>query len=287
MLKTTYKTEEEIPEAHRELFTEGEDGTWTLTGVEGVKTAKDVETLDKSLKAERAAHKKTKERILAFGELTPEKVVELNDTIEDLQAQLAAGGKPDEKALEPLIARRAESLVRPVTRERDAVIKERDALKIERDELAKERSRRRLNDALRGATVGDKGVKLRAPTVLDDVELLAERVFVEDEAGNMVTKDGITGLPGGLPPIEWLREVQSAGTRAHWFPENEGAGAGGGKGGGGGAGPDPFTPVDKGPAKVDVTAWGKLVRSNPKRAVMLAQKHGRVDLLPANLKPAA
>jgi len=290
-IRTSYKIQDEIPEPYRDLFTEQADDTWTLTEVEGIKLPGDVERLDKALRKEREAHKETKKKILAFGEFTPEKMVELTDQVEELRIQLEAGGnKPDEKALEALVERRAEAKKRPLERDLKTAQEELSTLRTTNETLSKADQRRRRNDALRQVTTGDKGVKLRAPSVLEDIELYAERVLEENESGEFVTRDGV-GVTPGLPPLELLREVYSSGRRPHWFPENEGAGAEGSRKPGGG-GDDPFTAASadgKRPAQVNMNVFQRLILSDSKRAEMLAKKHGRTDLvsLVQSMKPRA
>jgi hypothetical protein len=298
-IQIRYAKEEEVPEAFRELYEEQEDGAFVLTGVDGMKTQADIDKLDKSLKAARKDAKDLKTKYASFGDVTPEKVQEMQDQIADLTDQLAAGGKPDEKALEPLIQRRAEALGRQVKRDLEAVTKERDGLKGEVETLRSGARQRRLQDALRGATAGEKGIKLR-PGALEDAEVLAERYFTEDETGNPVTKEGLSGVTPGLSPSDWLRDIQAAGNRPHWFPGNDGAGADSGNRRGADTGPNPFTtstrqvrnPVTGQMAEavdvaVNLTEFSKLVKTDPKRAQRLAQKYGKTDLLPKNLQPGA
>jgi hypothetical protein len=282
-IRTSYKTTEEIPEAHRDLFEEQEDGTWVIQ-IEGAgpKTSADVTRLDAALKKERLAHKDTKKAILAFGETTPERVIELTDRVEELELQIAAGGgKPDDKALEPLIERRAESKVRPIQRELKTAQEELVKLRGENETLGTAAARRRMQDTLRAATIGEKGVKLRSPAALEDIELWAERVLEENESGVFVTRDGLTGIDPGLSAADLLRDVQQRGVRPHWFPDNEGAGAdGGGARKQGTTGNDPFVPGADGKSfTVNMTEFQRVAKAEPKRARVLAQKHGRTDLV--------
>ncbi len=279
-LNRQYATEDEIPEAERGFYTQ--QGEVFILDIEGgLKTEKDVERIDIANRKEREAHRKTKDRLKAFGDLTPEAIQALRDEADDLRIQVEAGGKPDEATLEKLVERRAEAKLRPLQRElkaaQDDVLKLRD----ENGRLGQDAARRRRSDTLRAATIGTTGIKLRHPSVLEDVELMAERHLVEDESGSFVTRDGLGQIPAGLSPSDWLKEIYTLGTRPHWFPENEGAGAEGGKKPGIGGGPDPFVAgVNGTKATVNMTEFGKLVRSDPKRARALAQKYGRADLLP-------
>ncbi len=270
-LKRTYATQEEIPESEREFYTQSGD-VFVLDVEGGLKAEQDVTRLSGALEKERLAHKETKKRIQAFGDLTPEKLIELNDQVEDLRAQVEAGGKVDEKALEPLIARRLTTQLRPVERERDTLKTEVEKLREENGTLKGSDKRRRLADALSTATTGEKGVKLRAPSVLEDAKLRAERIFDENEDGVFTTKDGVT-------VADWFLDLQRGGTVPHWFPENQGAGAANG-GDRKAAGANPLKAK-----KPNMTEWAKLCRSNPALAQRYAQEAGRADLLPANLRP--
>ena len=66
MLELFYNSADEIPDGYAGLYTE-KDGKWHLTGVKGMKTETDTLKLSKSLREEREAHKKTKDKLAKLG----------------------------------------------------------------------------------------------------------------------------------------------------------------------------------------------------------------------------
>lgn len=222
ILKAIYESADEIPETFAELYTE-RDGKFELTGIEGVKTEADVARLDKALKAERAEHSKTKGRVKSFGDLTPEAVEEMRSQIETLTAQVEAGGKPDEAAMEKLIAAKLPAHLKPLQRELKEAIEARDALAQENQGLKGDKIRRGLSDLVR-ITLGTKKMAVVDRRAEADIELWTERVMTFDEDGRFVTKEGV-GLTPGMSLEEALLEVQSSGTRPLWFKGNTPSGA--------------------------------------------------------------
>lgn len=281
-LQMKYATREEIPAGFEDLYEE-KDGAFLFDGIEGggpVKTAADVTRLDAALKKERAEHKATKEKLKGFGDLTPEALDELRSENETLKATVEAGGaKPDQAAIDKLVETRVAAKLKPLERDLATARQELATVTGERDGLQKEKRSRRVIDAVREATVGEKGVKVR-PTAMADIELLAERVLDVTEAGEVVTRDG-SGFTPGLDPKSWLADIATAGNRAHWFPENEGAGANGGKGGGNLNG-NPFA----GP-KPNMTAIAQAIKANPKQARAQAIAAKQLELYEKLAGPAA
>lgn len=267
-LKSVYENQEDIPEGYADLFTE-KSGKWIFTGVEGIKTQADVDTLSTALAKERKDHKATKDKLATFGDLDPEEVHTKLDRIAELEA--AAGGKIDEAKINEIVEGRVKTKLAPIERE----------LKKAKDELAereakiteftqKERNRM-ISDVV---TKAARESKVR-PEAIEDALMLAERVMDIDEAGNVVTKDGV-GVTPGIDPATWLTEIQDK--RAHWWPESSGAGALGNKGNLNG-GTNPFTAEHW-----NMTEQGRIFKENRARAEQLAKSAGTTI---GGQKPAA
>lgn len=257
-LEAIYEKLEDIPEAHRELYTE-KGGKFELTGINGVKTQADIDRIQRGLSKEREDHKATKATLEAFSTLgTAEELQAALDKIPELEA--AAAGKLDETKLNELVEGRLRAKTAPLERERTQLntkLQEAQA-KIEAYE-ARERQRV-IHDQVRSAALKAK----LNEHALDDALLLAERVFEVDEDGNVVTKDNV-GVTPGINAEVWLTEMQPK--RPHWWPPSVGGGAGGSRNGGGGA--NPFSHDGW-----NVTEQGKVFRENPEKARQLATSAG-------------
>jgi len=280
-LKCVYESLDELPPSidPRELFTE-RNGRFELSGVEGAKTQADVDRVQEALRKERSEHAEAREQLRTFDGFDPEEAQRLRDENEDLKLKVEAageGGKLDEKQIEETVERRLAARLRPVEHERDKLREDLEAATQENAGLKGADARRRVIDAVRAATTGEKGVKV-VDTALADIELLAERVFEINADGRVVVRDQV-GLTPGLTPRDWLLDLQAAGTRRHWFPGNVGAGASGGDAGPA-SGPNPFSGT-----KPNLTEIGRIVKADPNRAQRLAVAAKRLDLLPKELRP--
>ena len=235
-LKTNYTAIDEIPEPHRDLYTE-RNGQFELTGVEGIKTQGDIDRLTVALNKERADHKAAREAsqpwapIASLG-LSPEDALAKLDRFEELEA--AAAGKIDETKLDEMVNGRLKTQLAPVTRERDQFKTENEQLKEQLGKYAAAERQRNIHDNVRKALVEHKVIA----EAQEDVLFLAERVFeVREDDGEVVTRDGV-GVTPGIRAADWLLEMQPK--RPHWWPASQGGGAGG-NAGGGGAGSNPWT----------------------------------------------
>lgn len=252
-LKTIYSSQDEIPEQHRDLFTE-RNGQWELTGVEGIKTQADVDRLQTALNKERSDHKETKTSLDKFNGLDPDEVHAQLDKIPALEA--AASGKAQE-----LDEAQRRQLLAPLERQIANLTKERDDAVVERDSLKGERRSDKIRAALTDAAVKGKIID----TALDDVLLYGERVFDLNEDGSIIVKDGV-GFTPGIDPNSWLQDMQAK--RPHWWPPSQGGGAGG-SGGVGSDGPNPWRKD-----QWNMTEQGRIYRENPERAAQLAKMAG-------------
>lgn len=259
-LKAIYDTIDEIPEVHRELYTE-RNGKFELTGIEGVKTQADVDRLTTGLTKERDAHKATKALVDQYAALGPiEELHSKLDRIAELEA--AAAGKLDDEAINKLVEGRLRTKLSPIERELGNT---KAKLQQSEEKIAQYEARERqrtIHDSLRAAALKSK-VNEHA---LEDVLLLAERVFELDDSGNVVVKDSV-GFTPGISPEVWLTEIQPK--RPHWWPPSQGGGGKGGNGGGGG-GSNPWAKDTW-----NLTEQGRLFRENPERARALAKQAGR------------
>ena len=259
--KAVYESEEDLPESinPHDLYVE-RDGKFVLDA-EGVKTLVDVEKLQTALKKERDDHRGTKTKVKAFGDLTPEAVVEMQDELEELRAAPGQKGRPSEETINKLVEARVAKEKRELEKQLKLANEEKATLTGEVTELRGKDKKRRLKDTITDLTRGEKGLKLR-PEAMEDAELYAERIFDENEDGQFVTKDGV-GVEPGLSPKELFVGIQSEGKRPHWFQETQGAGAGGnGKGGSGKhVGPNPF---DK--ATFQISVASAMMKADPVQA---------------------
>jgi len=255
---------DEIPEAIRDEYQETDDGKYVLQ-LNGAFSQVDRDKLQTALKKERDSHKETRERLKGFGDITPDRVGELEQQIEELNVQLeAAGADNDEerqKKLDELAERRALAKTKPLERQLNELTKERDSIIAERDSLLGERRTSKIV-----GTVADPGLLKDAgivPDAVEDIKLWALHNFDVDDDGNVVSKETL-GTPG-LSPKEVYADLKSQGMRRHWFGITKGAGAGGGKPG------EPFgdNPFEKG--KFNLTKIGAIVRQDPKKAVRMAK----------------
>lgn len=221
-LKIVHDTVDEIDEAYRTLYQE-RDGKFHLTGVEGIKTQADIDRLQGALTKERNDHKAVKDRYAALGDLDPAEILAKLDKFPELEA--AAEGKLDETKINELADSRVRTKLAPVERERDQLKAKLEQTEGRVGELENVIRSRDIKDNVMAAALKGKVIE----TALEDVLMLADRVFEVGEDGTVTTKDNV-GVTPGLSPEAWLQEMQSK--RPHWWPASEGGGAKGGQGGG-------------------------------------------------------
>ena len=246
VLKAIYDTQDDIPEAFRELFAE-RDGKFELAEVEGVKTQADVDRLNEALRKERGDHTKTKEKLSAWGDLNPEETRTQLDRIPELEAHQADGDSQEK--IEQIVQGRLQTATAPLERKVSTLEKENGELKTSIADFQAKDTRRQIHDAVREAGVSTKILD----TAMDDALMLGERIFeVREDDGAIVTRDGV-GVTPGIRPADWFSEVQEK--RPHWWAQSSGGGAGGGSGGGGGFGENPWSE-----AHWNVTKQGQVIK---------------------------
>lgn len=263
VLDVSYADESDIPAGYESLYTE-KDGKWILTGIKGLKTQEDINRQLEANRKIRDELKSAKALLAKFGDLDPDEVISKLDRVDELEAQLAAGGgKPDEAKINELVEARVKARLTPVEREKarlERELAEKD--KLVTDYSTKERQRT-IGDQLRAAATK---ANVRA-TALEDILLIGQHVFE-------ITDDGLVQTKDGIPAEVWLTEQQN--TRPHWWPESSGTGA---TGGGAGGGKNPFTA-----AHWNMTEQGAIYRQNPARAEQLAKAAGTTVGGPKPLK---
>ncbi len=268
-LKASYDSQDLISAGFEDLYTE-KNGKFVFTGVEGIKTQADVDTLQTALAKERGDHKATKGKLSAFGELDADEVLAKLDRIEELES--AAGGKIDETKINEIVESRIKAKTAPLERE---VAKYKTEI-AEKDSAIKnfetQDIRRKVGDAIRSAATSAKIL----PEALEDALMLGERVMEIDSSGAIVAKDN-SGVTPGIDPATWLTEMQTK--RPHWWPASFGGGAGGGRGGAGNGGNNPFTFEHW-----NMTEQGKMINENLSRAENMAKAAGTTI---GGAKPAA
>ena len=183
-LKLIYDSQDDIPEQHRDLFTE-RDGKFHLTGVEGMKTQADIDRLQSALTKERGDHKVTRDKLALFNDLDPEEVHTQLDRLPELEA--AAGDKLDEAKIEELVEAKLRTKIAPVERERDKAIKERDEARGEAETAKAEIKQGKIRQAVTEAAIAGKVVD----TALEDVTLIADRMFEVNDDGSVTAKASI------------------------------------------------------------------------------------------------
>jgi hypothetical protein len=267
-LKAQVDTLDDLPEAVRPEYKEmTDDKTKKTVYVLDIEGPIDPLPAARSLKDENARRRQENATLSAqvtkfkvLGDRDPTAILADLDRIEELK--LAADGKLDEGKINSIVDGRVKAKVAPLERERDQYKTKVGELEGTINEYTAKEKRRMItgaaNSAARAAKVLDSAV--------EDVELLAERVFEVDDQGNVVTKDGV-GVTPGLSAKDWLVDLQAK--RPHWWGSSGGGGAGGSGPRVPGAGTNPWKAETW-----DLTAQGNIVRTDRARADKLAQAAG-------------
>lgn len=273
-LKAIYKTQDEIPEQYRDLYTE-KNGQWELAGIEGVKTQADVERVQQGAAQERTDHAETKVKLKVYTDAFGERpVAEINadlDRIPELEAK--ATGEIDQDKIDTLVDARVRREVAPIQRELDQAKEANTTLTAENEGFKTANTSRSIKDALRDAGTEAK----MQPGAMDDL-LMYEGQFEFDAAGALVTKEGGI-LAAGLEASVFVTEMKDK--RPHWWAPSEGGGAGGNLGGAPG-GENPFSHKHW-----NMTKQGELHRSDLAKAEQMAKAAGTTIGGPRPAAPTA
>ena len=258
MLKAILDSLEGVEPHFQSLYTE-RNGKYELTGIEGVKTQADIDRLQTALTKERNDHKTLKDRFATFGDRKPEDIISALDRIPELEA--AAKGNLDEAKLNEIVEGRIKSRLAPVERQAQTLQQQLSEANASLEMLRTKDSLRIVTDAVRGAASKLKVVD----SAVEDVTLLAERLFTIDETGAVVTKDNV-GVTPGISADVWLTDMQAK--RPHWWGPSQGGGAGGNRGGVSGV----TNPWSK--DAWNLTEQGRIYKENSGKAEQLAKAAG-------------
>jgi hypothetical protein len=267
-LKATYTSEDDIPEQFRELYSV-RDGTWEFTGVEGIQTEANLSRLETALNHEKENHKETKRILASFEGLKAEDVRNALHERDELKARVEAGleGKVDEEKVNKLVEARVKSKTAQLERDLTSTTEKLTEATNTVGELQGSIRKTKISDAIRKAATSAKIVD----TAVEDVLLMAERVFEVSEDGNVLVKDQV-GFTPGLAPDSWLADMKDK--RPHWWPANIGGDSRGGKGGA--PGENPWS--DK---SWNLARQGEIYQNSPAKAAELAKAAGKPP--PANI----
>ena len=259
-LDLTYDSAEAIPEGFKGLYDEV-DGKFNLAGVNGMKTQKDVTSVQEALRKEREDHKKAKDALTPWSSLGEIADVQAKlDRIAELEA--AAEGKLDEEQINKLVEGRLTQKTAPLECQVNTLTEERDTARAENDVLKGQIETRDRNDAVRAVATEMKVIS----TAIPDVEMVAGMYLERNEAGDFVTKADVKDVTPGVDVKQFLKEMQKM--RPHWWPASEGGGAGGGTGLGQG---------EANPWKAETwnaTTQGQILRRDRDLATRLAKSAG-------------
>lgn len=258
-IELEYDDMNSVPEAFRPLYTEN-GGKAVLTGINGLKTQKDVDNVSEALRKEREDRQKLEKDLKPWKGLDPTEVRTKLDRIGELET--AAGGKLDDDAINKIVERRINGHTAPLQRQIEELTETANTLASERDAAVGTIKDMRMTSAIRTAATDAKILA----TAIPDVEIIAKTAFEFSDDGKLVTKEGF-GVAPGLGLEAYFKEMQR--TRPHWWPPSAGGGAGGG-----GA----MLPGGEGNPWADghwnMTRQGQLVRENPEQAAQLAKAAG-------------
>lgn len=263
-IQLSYDSKENLPKGFESLYTENEDGTFSLTGIDGMKSQKDIDAQLEANRKERTEHGKTKEKLKELEKkwkgLEPDEVKEKLDRFEELE--LAAEGKLDETKINQMVEARVKSKITPLERKIQELESEAQEKESTIGEFKQKDIRRKIEDSVREAAVKAKVLD----TAVEDVLLLSQNVFEVTEDGRVVVKEN-SGYAPGLDPNLFLKDIQEK--RPHWWPNSSGGGAKG-SGGSGIQGKDnPWSNEGW-----NLTRQGQLLRESPAQAEKLAKLAG-------------
>lgn len=223
VFKSGYATKEdfesEVPDQHRELFTE-KGGKWEFTGVAGLRSAEEFTRIDTALKKERKDHAAAKAVLAKWGEYNPDDVIPKLDNIEALEQQYKSG--PDAAKNEEAISKRVEAALKaklaPLERANKELAEKLRASEEQVSTYSTKERKRTIRDAV---AVAASELKV-LDTAREDALLQAEALFEVGDDGVVRTRDQV-GVTPGQDPKGWLLEIQPK--KPHWWPGSQGGGA--------------------------------------------------------------
>jgi len=230
-LELSYDTQEAVPEAFRELYVEN-DGKFTISNINGLKTTTDTDTLQEALRKERGDHKAVADLFKPWKDMKHDEVVTKLDRIKELE--LAADGKIDDDKINQMVESRIGQKTSPLERKIDSLNGDVTSITAERDGLKAQIQRRDLNDQVRAIATEMKVIN----TAIPDVEMVAHNYLERNEDGKWIVRATVQDVTPGMDIKGFMKEMQRL--RPHWWPASEGGGANGGGSGGGFGGTNPF-----------------------------------------------
>lgn len=256
-LEMEYATKEEIPEQFSSLYTE-RGGKFVLTGIKGMPDTGSVDRLNESLRKERNDHKATKEKFAKLHGRDLDELLQRDSEYDELKLR---ADKVDDAKINEIVDLRVKQKVGVVERERDTFKTQATTFEAELNTMRGKEKARAVADVVRKAASTAKVLD----TAVEDVELMASRLFEVDDSGAVVARDNV-GIAPGITPEMWLTDIRDR--KPHWFPTNVGGGAGGSGGQGGGAN-NPWSEKSW-----NMTEQAKILKNDPEKAKRMASMHG-------------
>lgn len=219
-IELTYDSMDVVPEEFRPLY-DVVDGKAVLSGVNNMKTPKDITTLQEALRKEREDHGKAKEALKPWADMKPDEVRAQLSRIQELE--LAAQGKIDETKINEIVEGRVRQKISPLEAQIGGLAKERDTYKSLAETLQQAMDNKDRDDLVRSIALEFKVHN----SAIEDILLVAERYLEKSDMGYIVKADA-KGVTPGLDVKGFMKEMQKA--RPHWWPASEGGGALGGSG---------------------------------------------------------
>ena len=193
-IELSYDSADQIPEGFKGLYDEV-DGKFTLAGVNGIKTQKDVNNVQEALRKERNDHGEAKTllgKYRALGE-DPDAIQTQLDRIAELEA--AAGGKLDDNKIQEMVEARLGQKTSPLERQianltNDVSEKDKTIATLQQALVSRD-----MNDAIRSVATEMKVLG----TAIPDVEMVAAAYLEKDEhSGEFIVKADAKGVTPGL-----------------------------------------------------------------------------------------
>lgn len=248
-----------VDAAFHSLYTQQTDGSFLLTGVEGMKTQADIDKVSLALTKERADNKALKEKFAILGDKEPSEIISQLDRISELEA--AAAGKMDETKINEMVEARIKTKLAPVERELNLTKTKLTEAETRAGELSAREKRRTVHDKVREAAIASKMM----PEAYEDALMYADSMLELSEDGRVITKDNV-GVTPGIEPSVWLTEMQTK--KRYWWPGSQ-SGNSNGSGGNLAGGDNPWTH-----AGWNLTKQGEILDQDAKRADQLARSAG-------------
>jgi len=249
-----------IESAFHSLYTQQSDGSYLITGVEGMKTQADIDRVTSALTKERLDHKATKEKYSILGDRDPIDIIADLDRIPELEA--SATGKIDDTKLNEMVEARIRTKLAPIERENKQLQDKLVAAEAQVNDYSAKDKRRTIHDSVRAEAIKSKML----PEAYDDALMYADSMLEITEDGRIVTRDQV-GVTPGIGADVWLTEMQAK--KRHWWPGSQSGNSSGSGGGGGLGGENPWSA-----AGWNLTKQAEIHTQDPKRADQMARSAG-------------